>query len=300
MKNACLGVLIIGIVFGLVFVSGCTNSPGYNAPPKPDLRPPSISINTTPVQYAEVNGIHLGYSEFGSVDPLLLICGFGRTMDNLWNETFLGILASEYHVYIFDNRGMGYSSDNNATPAMSIYSDDAAALVQALGYSSMNVYGVSMGASISQQLVLDHPERVRKLILESVSYSIRIPETRLLFMLIQSSADNASAPPGTRREAEANLAWNGSYDRLSGINKSVMLAVGTEDILTPQNVTLQIASRIDGSWLVRFKGLPHTGSRYAPIEYGKTTLHFLGSNEFPPYSYQTSIPGMGYPNTVER
>ena len=62
-----------------------------------------------------------------------------------------------------------------------------------------------------------------------------------------------------------------------------MLAVGTDDILTPPNVTHQIAGQINGSWLVEFKDLPHIGSGYAPVEYGETTLNFLGVNESPPY-----------------
>ena len=63
-----------------------------------------------------------------------------------------------------------------------------------------------------------------------------------------------------------------------------MLVVGTSDVLTPQPVTLQIAGQINGSWLVRFKGLPHDGSNYAPVEYGNNALAFLGMHESPPYS----------------
>jgi len=182
----------------------------------------------------EVNGVRLGYREFGSGEPILMLNGFGATMDHFYNESFLGILATRCHVYIYDHRGMGYSSDNDVPPTMSLYSDDAAALINALGYDSMNVYGASMGSSIGQQLVIDHPERVQKLILESATYSVRIPETRVLFDLIQATASNASEPAGVRREAAANLLWNGTWDDLSGINKSVMLLAGTDDIITPQ------------------------------------------------------------------
>lgn len=128
---------------------------------------------------------------------------------------------------------------------------------------------------------MGYPERVRILILDSVAYSIRLPETRLLFEIIESEAFNASTPYGIRKEAQANLAWNGSYDDLSGIEKDVMLVVGTEDILTPQAVAAQMAGQIDGSWLVRFKGLPHVGSHYAPVEYGKNALDFLGMDQSP-------------------
>jgi len=241
---------------------------------------PIVSFNNTPVQYADVNGVTLGYREFGSGEPLLMIEGFGATIDQ-WNETFIGILASKYHVYTYDHRGMGYSSDNNATPSISQYADDAAALMSALGYDNMNVYGASMGSSTSQQLVIDHPKRVRKLILDSNTYSVHIPETKVLLGIIESEAYNSSESQGIRNEAMANLEWNGSYDGLLGITKDVMLVVGTEDILTPQEVSLQIAGQINGSWLVRFKGLPHTGYHEAPVQYGENALNFLEMNESP-------------------
>lgn len=240
----------------------------------------TVSFNETPVQYAEVNGVSLGYREFGSGEPLLMIEGFGATMDD-WGETFIGILASKYHVYMYDHRGMGYSSDSDKAPSMSQYADDAAALMSALGYERMHVYGASMGSSISQQLTIDHPDQVQKLILDSNTYSVLIPETKVLHSIIETVAGNSSEPQGLRNEAQANLEWNGSYDGLSGINNDVMLVVGTEDVLTPDEVSLQIAGQINGSWLVRFKGLPHTGYHEAPTQYGQNALNFLAMNESP-------------------
>jgi pimeloyl-ACP methyl ester carboxylesterase len=289
MNKTQIFILALAVTFCIIVTAGCTSvstttPSAVQTPVQTTGKYPTVSINGTPVQYAQVNGITLGYREFGHGEPLLLVNGFGATMDNEWNETFLGILASEYHVYTYDHRGMGYSGDNNATPSISQYSDDAAGLMTALGYSSMNTYGVSMGSTVSQQLVIDHPEKVRKLILDSVTHSIRIPETRLLYYAITSTlAPNSTQPEGVRKEAEANLAWNGSWDHLSGIQQDTMLVVGTADIMTPENVTVQIASQINGSWLVRFKGLPHVGSHEAPVEYGENALNFLGMNESPPY-----------------
>jgi pimeloyl-ACP methyl ester carboxylesterase len=212
-----------------------------------------------------------------------MIQGFGGTIND-WNQTFIGILASKYHVYTYDHRGMGNSSDNNATPTMSQYADDASGLMTALGYDSMHVYGVSMGSSISQQLVIDHPERVRKLVLDSNVYSIRIPETNKLLRVIETVNANSTLPRGLRNEAQADLAWNGSWDSLSGIHKDVMLVAGTADDLTPDAISVRMAGQINGSWLVRFKGLPHVGSNYAPVEYGENALTFLGTNESAPWS----------------
>jgi len=279
-------ILAAAVIFCLVISAGCTgDSTTSQNTVKAGSHYPTVSINATPVKYAQVNGVTLAYREFGSGEPLLLLAGFGATMDTEWNETFLGILASEYHVYTYDHRGMGYSTDTNATPTISTYSEDAAALMTVLGYDSMNVYGVSMGSTVSQQLVIDHPERVRKLILDSVTYSIRIPETTVLFNAIESAmAPGSNQPEGVVHEAQANLAWNGSWNNLSGIRNDVMLVVGTADVMTPETVTVQMAGQINGSWLVRFKDLPHVGSHEAPVEYGKNALDFLGMNESPPYS----------------
>jgi pimeloyl-ACP methyl ester carboxylesterase len=295
MNKTPIAILAIFIAFCFIIVAGCTSSvttttPSTNPTAVPTTAAPSgqypaVSINNTPIKYVHVNGVDLAYREYGSGgEPILLQEGFGSTQDLAWNETFLGILATKYHVYTYDYRGVGYSNDTAGNHTIAEYADDAAALMSALGYSSMNVYGESMGSTISQELVINHPERVRKLVLDSVTYSIRLPETQNLFNLIQSVANNTTPqPPGIRKEAYANLAWNGSWNNLSGISQNTMLVVGTADVLTPQTVTVQMAGQINGSWLVRFKDLPHIGSRSAPVEYGENALNFLGMNESPPY-----------------
>jgi pimeloyl-ACP methyl ester carboxylesterase len=281
MNKTQIYTLLIAVTICLLATTGCTGISGTGQPEGQTVgQPQAVSFNATSVQYAQVNGVTLGYREFGSGEPLLMVPGFGGTM-NGWNQTFIGILASKYHVYTYDHRGMGYSSDNNATPSIRQYADDAAALMTALGYDSMHVYGVSMGSSISQQLVIDHPERVRKLVLDSSSYSIRIPETKRLLGVIEAVDADPTQPQGIHEEAQANLAWNGTYNSLSGIRKDVMLVVGTADDTTPDAVSVRMAGQINGSWLVRFKGLPHVGSHYAPVEYGENALTFLGMDESP-------------------
>ncbi|MDO9034089.1 MAG: hypothetical protein Q7U51_02665 [Methanoregula sp.] len=132
---------------------------------------------------------------------------------------------------------------------------------------------------IAQELALGHPEQVRKMILDSPSYSIQVPEIRYLKVYLESVAVDPASPPGLRDEARAILAWNGTEERLPGINKYVMLVVGTEDTITPAVLSVRMAEKINSSWLVRFRGLPHAGGGVAPEEYGRTTLFFLGTNE---------------------
>lgn len=231
-----------------------------------------------PVKYAEVNGVTLGYREYGAGEPLLLICGFGATMDQ-WNATFISLLAAHYHVFVYDHRGMGYSGDNNETHTIAMYANDVVGLIHALGFQSMNTYGTSMGSSISQLLVIDHPEAIRKMILSSATYSIRIPECAMLLGLIESIASNESYPLGMREEATANLYWNGSWSGLAEIEKSIMLIVGTNDVLTPDSISVEIAGQINGSWIVRLVGIPHSGQSYAPVQYANSIIYFLQTNE---------------------
>jgi pimeloyl-ACP methyl ester carboxylesterase len=287
-----LSVTIVFVIIACLLLSaGCTNAPAtpavtpatVNAP----QHPATVSIANTPIQYKDVNGVRLAYWEWGSGEPVLLIEGFASMVANdsttsaPWNETFLTILSSKYHVYAYDHRGMGYSSMNNVTPTIPIYADDAAGMIKALGYDSMNVYGESMGSSTAQQLVIAHPEVVRKLILDSNSYSANIPDCQVLHATLVQVANDTSASPGLRAEANANLAFNGTWNGLSGINKDVMLVVGTADIITPQPVSVQMAGQINGSWVVRFMGLPHIGNRNAPVQYGENAVYFLSTNESP-------------------
>ncbi len=80
------------------------------------------------------------------------------------------------------------------------------------------------------------------------------------------------------------MAWKGSWDGLSGINKDVMLMEGTDDALTPDTVSLQMAGQVNGSWVLRFKGVPHEGEKYAPVKYAGSILNFFAMNESPTVS----------------
>lgn len=275
-------VFVMAVLTGLLVMSLFSTSFAYAADSSGST-PQSSSQAAPPVKYAQVNGVTLGYREYGAGEPLLLLCGFGATMDQ-WNATFISLLAAHYHVFAYDHRGMGYSSDNNVTHTIAMYADDALGLMHALGFQSMNTYGTSMGSTISQQLVIDHPEAIRKMVLSSATYSIRIPECATLLDVIESVAGNASYALGVREEATANLIWNGSWSGLSGINKSVMLIVGTVDALTPDPVSVQIASQINASWVVRFVGIQHSGQSYAPIQYADSVIYFLVTNEAPVFA----------------
>lgn len=268
-------IVILAILL-LCCTAGCISALPAKSPDQVPQEPEysALSIRATPVQYADANGVRLAYREFGSGEPLLVIVGFGATMEQA-NDTAISVLATNYHVYLYDHRGMGHSSAGDETPTLALYADDAASLISALGHESMHVYGTSMGSFIAQELALDHPGRVRRMILDSSAYSIQVPETRYLKDYLDTVAADPASPPGLRNEARAMLAWNGTWDRLPGIDKKVLLVVGTGDTITPAVLSYRMAGQINGSWLVRFEGFPHAGGDVAPVTYGTTAVHFL-------------------------
>ena len=271
------------VIFALCIVlsCGCITQPETNENAV-TTAVPAISYEDTPVQYETVNGVALAYREFGieNKEPILMLIGFGETMES-WNTTFVGLLSENYHVYVYDYRDMGESSKTDSNFTIYQLSDEAAGLISALGYDSMNTYSGSMGSTVTQQLLISHPEKVRKAVLSSATYSVLIPETEILHGLIESELTDPESSEGVVKEAYANLNYPGCYDNLSSIKNDVMLITGTADVITPQSVAVQIAGQINGSWLVRFKDIHHMGSKYAPYEYAEIIKTFLEMNVTP-------------------
>ena len=269
--------LILTLLIAIVMLSGCIGAQSENTLyEQSGTANNSLMIVNTPVKYASVNGIEIGYREFGSGEPILIILPFSATMDKC-NDTFIGMLAVNNKVILFDNRGMGYSSDNNETYSMSLFANDTAGFIDALGLSSLNLYGVSMGASIAQEVTLAYPEKVDTLILSSATYSLNISETAVLKNGLQAVADNPDADPVLRKYAEANLEWNGTYERLPDISVNVLLLTGTADVLTPSEVSDTMETRLPHAQSIMFEGIVHSGELYAPEDYANSVIDFLNS-----------------------
>ena len=266
--------IILSLALTVLASSGCSGFYSEGA----QKESTEFSLNSSPVKYASVNGVELGYREFGSGEPLLLVMGFGGTMD-MWNATFVERLARDYRVISFDNRGIGFSSDNEESFSPELLAGDAAGLLDALGIPQAHVLGTSMGASIAQELALNHPEKVDKLILSSATYSVIVPETELLEKMLQSCAANSDLAPAVRKQANASLEWNGTYGRLPEIRSKTLLLVGTDDEFTPPVISLEIAEKLPGADYIVFEGAKHCGERFLPAEYSKAVLDFLREGE---------------------
>ena len=114
---------------------------------------------------AQVNGIDIFYKVQGQGEPLILIMGLGGECGDWVLQ--LRAFTKHYHVITFDNRGVG-KSDKPAEPyTIKTMADDTVGLMDHLGIDKAHILGVSMGGMIAQEVAINHPEKVVKLILVS-------------------------------------------------------------------------------------------------------------------------------------
>jgi pimeloyl-ACP methyl ester carboxylesterase len=124
------------------------------------------------------------YEVRGKGYPLLLITGLGSNLDLLPPSLVEG-LSKHFKLVLFDNRGTGRTDISDKEYTMKLLADDTMGLMNALGISEAHVLGMSMGGMIAQELAIDYPEKVSKLILysthcggsKSVESLQKVPET---------------------------------------------------------------------------------------------------------------------------
>ncbi len=116
------------------------------------------------------DGLRLHVEVRGVGPPVLFIGGSGGNLRAAPN-VFDGPLAAGHTLASYDQRGLGQSDKPDEACSMADYGDDAAAVFDALGWSSAPVVGASFGGMVAQHLAIHHPERVDRLVLCCTSSS---------------------------------------------------------------------------------------------------------------------------------
>ena len=116
----------------------------------------------------KVKDINIYYEMHGRGFPLIMIMGLSANVD-WWDPRMIHELLKKYQLVIFDNRGAGRTDVSNRGYTIKSFAEDTAGLMGALGISRAHILGVSMGGMIAQELALNFPEKVEKLILCSTN-----------------------------------------------------------------------------------------------------------------------------------
>ena len=120
---------------------------------------------TAPTQFVEAKGIRFAYRRFGRKAgvPLIFNQHFIGNLDN-WDPAVLDGLADEREVITFNNAGIA-SSTGEVPKTVAGMAKNAEAFIDALGLKKVDLLGFSIGGMVAQQITLDRPELVRKLVL---------------------------------------------------------------------------------------------------------------------------------------
>ena len=255
------------------------------------------------------NGIDLYYEAQGQGEPLLLIAGLGATGE-LWDNQ-VPLLAREFQVITFDNRGAGRSDKPPEPYSIALFADDTAGLMGALGIDSAFVYGESMGGLIAQEFGVRHAQRVRALVLGCTTFggpdSVPLtPEAASTLSSLEPDTDAGLeraldvffSPQFLERNRDEAVRRMKSYlslrppadayarqlaacltfdfgDRLPQIRVPTLVINGEDDRLIPSENSRIMAERIPGAELVLFPKAGHLYFDELPEESARTVIEFL-------------------------
>ena len=120
---------------------------------------------TAPTQFVDANGVRFAYRRFGKSGgvPLVFNQHFIGTMDH-WDPAVTDGLAQEREVVLFNNAGVSSSSGEVPTTIQGMGAN-AIAFIKALRLTKVDVLGFSIGGFVAQEITLQAPDLVRKLVL---------------------------------------------------------------------------------------------------------------------------------------
>lgn len=127
--------------------------------------PVITSYAQAPTSTVDAGGTTYAYRELGPKGgiPVVFFVHLAATLDN-WDPRIVDPIARHRHVITFDNKGVG-ASTGQVPQTIEEMADDAFTFIKALGYTRIDVFSFSMGGMVAQDLVVKHPDLVRKLVL---------------------------------------------------------------------------------------------------------------------------------------
>ena len=262
--------------------------------------------------FANINGLRLYYEWHGEEGgtPLVLVMGLGG--DSTAWPFQLAAFAPHRRVLVFDNRGAGRSDAPDVAYTTRGMAEDLLGLLDRLGVARADLLGLSLGGAIAQEAVLAAPERFRSLQLhatwagphpyfQALVRAVRLARLRfdpeafyralsvwlftpegfrdqpeLIELVVQRAVRHPHPAPlhAYLRQADAALGHD-ARERLHAIRCPTLVAVGSQDLVTPPLLAEELAGLIPGARLARLPGAGHGALWEAPAAFNRVCLDFL-------------------------
>jgi pimeloyl-ACP methyl ester carboxylesterase len=258
-----------------------------------------------------VNDIQMNYEVNGEGFPLVMIMGLGANLD-WWDPRMIQDLSKNFKTIMFDNRGAGRTEASDKKYTSKLFADDTAGLMDALRISRAHVLGISMGGMIAQELAINYPEKVEKLVLCSTACGGKetvMPSQEVLVSNVRAGSASSPeesarmfvpiiltkefmdknpdfvesmterilkapiSPEAFQRQTDAVMAFS-SFDRLSAIKSPTLVLAGKRDILIPPENGSILAKAIPNARLVLLERSAHALAEDAEEE-TKAITEFL-------------------------
>jgi pimeloyl-ACP methyl ester carboxylesterase len=118
-------------------------------------------------RFVEAGGVRLQYFEHGSgPETIVFVHGFTAS-GRIWAKVQRALDEAAFYTIAVSNRGAGHSSRGVSKDDYTVeaFARDLYAAVEALGLRDFTLCGHSLGAATATQFALDHPERLKALVL---------------------------------------------------------------------------------------------------------------------------------------
>lgn len=274
-----------------------------------------MTFQNVKTEFVNVNGTNFYYRKLGENKgiPVIFLNHLGATLDNC-DPRIMDGLATKHLLIAFDNRGVG-ATEGTTPKTIAEMAKDAISFIKALGYEKVDIIGFSMGAFIAQEILLQEPQLVRKVIMTGtgpaggegiknvtkITYwdmfrgylTFKDPKFYLFFNTNQNGKKSAKEFLARLKERTENRDKKirlGSFGNqlkaihswglqapqdLSVIKQPVLIANGDNDRMVPSSNTYDLAKRIPNSELIVYKDSGHGGIFQYHDEFVKSTLTFL-------------------------
>lgn len=164
-----LWVSVLAILTGVLFVA-CSPAPETgSAAPETATSAAEAEMKPASNGYADVNGIKLYYEIYGSGEPLVLIHGGLTTIGEM--QGWLQPLAKTRQVIAVEMQGHGRTADTDRPMRFATMGDDIAALLDHLRIPKADLVGHSFGGASAIRAAIQHPDKVRRLVVISSPYA---------------------------------------------------------------------------------------------------------------------------------